>query len=1674
MKRNESNKTLATTATKAPVFERLQQRFRRSRSGSVLIMVVALLVLLALMGTAYLATARQDRVAAGQIRATGIDEIARQAASDALAAAGTWLANDTQTFTTVAGGDPAAQLSGPSAVAPFNTLAGPLVAPRTPDLAPLAGPFAFPPALNPNSYAVRWKRITTPPDYGRFASPIPSPVNNVNAGNNFSINPQFYYDFNDNQDWPVPTSMTLSYPTNYGGTLSLRGQTRTFPAFQKFTWDQASGKVLVSGPYIAADTTGAGIADAALVPLDLASTDGIQWFAAWRIVDNAAALNLNTAWGPNPYPAGAGMTNALGGNANQDPNGNSFNFFPSDVDLYGFLNSSFNATNVNTTSEMAALQMRRVPPNVATATNSDTGACYTTFLSDNPVVGGAPMAHTDVAYLYRGEAMWWNLGRRADNPINGVAGDWQDGYRRPFTDADTVALGLHGVMTDPASAQSKIEQVFSAIQTPGGSGDSVYRGAMNYMLNTQDRFSVLPANAIAYWYDWNFNFEGFAGAGSGSVTPGKMIFSQEILGNGGTASSSPIDTLSIGNKLGNNNPSAPPPWTTGDPTSAAGNAWLQAAFRTPRSLLAGDSPVLNVARYVDPTDWPDVSRQPVAGNVAPPSPAPTFFTTPIPLDGMSTFAATTLSRKVSLNTGEFPALWRAFGNVFSDFRNEDGSTALADGSLKGTYHLHLFRDLFGYDLRDSAGRNGTTPNVTTTIDASNPFMNPRQVRNPFRDPGKDDSASTGTVSATNNGDPKVWLDAVNTAALRAAIAAVNVLTMRDQHGQMLNGYFSPYVSKRAIQLNVHTAPSATQPSWPTTQPVTAFVYGSAPQPYISEVYVSTDTHDYDSDAPSSPDSTGVNPNGLVVIKLYNPYPFDISLQGYDLAVADRKGSFGAGIGSNPVGTPAGAHMKITLVSRPVDPNPVYNQPGGLFHNPNGFVSIPANSFLYITNYDHTRSTHWPKYGTGFPTPAPTVPDPTPAGQPVKYVVVPGLSDVIGGATPADGAASPLTAEGGELVLLRPLSPNPGSAVGAPMNGRGTGFLAPATNLPEVPVDSFDFSGLKLDNGAGGAGAAVDYYAWHYLRTTPTPPLAVGGQPTQLQWAWKFIYPGVYSGSGTFGAAANPKRPLPTGAAAGDPSYSGPKPHFIDMEVEQWTMGGTQPTKEPWDQDMAHTNPLSPIDNAGPAPGAAAGQPSWFFDPAVTAPTAGTYVNPFPGIQVFNLNSGGFNKRDPAAPSAPVQFPYGGFARVGDVQQVPFVGSYVIFGDNAATPLWPPQLPGAANPQASIAEINPVTVDTCYVDDGDNTDDAYEQVGRFVPLVDPNNALVTPPGIATTAINDLAPYGAYSLTAQTPGPYNMPSGLAPDLAPNNSGAAGQAVTNVPTWRYHFALEVFNQFTVISSPGEDRFPNFNLDSWYQAVPNNNVNPPPANTPTLVQNATSSGVEGMINVNTADWRTLAAVEMIPRSKDKQGLTGFPDGAFNTALAKAIVYYRDVDDGLLHEKLAWDPATGRWVTTNPVGTYRRGHGPFNSLAELNNVWADPTHGFQNGMGTIAAGMVKDSTAVSTTTTRQQFGYYLPLPPGSVASTVGYDNLLQKDDWVGQNLMVERVSNLLTTRSDSFTVYVVVQGWRNAFVSPGDPKLPNGPWPELVIQRRMAMTVDRSGVTPTSKTVRTTAFPTK
>jgi len=63
--------------------------------------------------------------------------------------------------------------------------------------------------------------------------------------------------------------------------------------------------------------------------------------------------------------------------------------------------------------------------------------------------------------------------------------------------------------------------------------------------------------------------------------------------------------------------------------------------------------------------------------------------------------------------------------------------------------------------------------------------------------------------------------------------------------------------------------------------------------------------------------------------------------------------------------------------------------------------------------------------------------------------------------------------------------------------------------------------------------------------------------------------------------------------------------------------------------------------------------------------------------------------------------------------------------------------------------------------------------------------------------------------------------------------------------------------------------------------------------------------------------------------------------------------------------------------------------------------------------------------------------------------------DFKEKFLAMTRISNLITTRSDSFTCYVLVQGWRNAGTNNA----------ELVSQKRAAFVIDRSKLSETNTT---------
>jgi hypothetical protein len=103
---------------------------------------------------------------------------------------------------------------------------------------------------------------------------------------------------------------------------------------------------------------------------------------------------------------------------------------------------------------------------------------------------------------------------------------------------------------------------------------------------------------------------------------------------------------------------------------------------------------------------------------------------------------------------------------------------------------------------------------------------------------------------------------------------------------------------------------------------------------------------------------------------------------------------------------------------------------------------------------------------------------------------------------------------------------------------------------------------------------------------------------------------------------------------------------------------------------------------------------------------------------------------------------------------------------------------------------------------------------------------------------------------------------------------------------------------------------------------------------------------------------------------------------------------------------------------------------------------GFQNGYGTLPM----PNSLPPNQEPGDWFGDFSPsgtTPPNNLDGVRG--------DYEERNLQLTRISNMITTRSDSFTCYILVQGWRNA----------ETPQAQLVVQRRVGYLMDRSRVTP-------------
>lgn len=409
---------------------KLAPSLRLCRNGSALILTVMLVVLLALIGTAFMATARTDRYSA-QLNAEnaqvdlyvdGVVNIAKSLIVNDLFDVGGW--DNGKHFRPAGFGNYRHYIDISSSYS-HGWLASRVPEPRNRD--------SHETPLATDKYI--WPFITLPPHLkDENARAFISPAHSKEYDN-------WYYRVN-NPVWGIEIN-GVEYPA--------------------ITLPRTTGdRYLVGG-----DADGDGVADSGLWPVSRQSRDGISYFAGMRIIDNCAALNVNTAW-LRDYD--------LASNGQRVPN---TAFYPTNVGLQDFLLSSAELDRINALRFGGGTNLSLTPFNES----------------------GQP--RSDFVYATQAEAFYWGLGARMGNPGVGASGR----RFRPFGMQDAISLAYRFCVLNLEVAPSSLEQAAE---------ESLYRSAGNYQ--TGFLYYQRPKNADGsyredfqqlldrYWADnWDYD-----------------------------------------------------------------------------------------------------------------------------------------------------------------------------------------------------------------------------------------------------------------------------------------------------------------------------------------------------------------------------------------------------------------------------------------------------------------------------------------------------------------------------------------------------------------------------------------------------------------------------------------------------------------------------------------------------------------------------------------------------------------------------------------------------------------------------------------------------------------------------------------------------------------------------------------------------------------------------------------------------------------------------------------------------------------------------------------------------------------------------------------------------------------------------------------------------------------
>lgn len=1264
--------------------------------------------------------------------------------------------------------------------------------------------------------------------------------------------------------------------------------------------------------FTAGDADGDSIADSLLFAIPGANMQGLTWYAAVRIIDNNSAINANTAWSRDALVMAGGGTDA-------------WNLTQASVGLEELINNTSGTTkdSINTVNNYRFHQ------------SAPSAAAY----DEAAVNGNTPPTgsqRTDFTFVSQGDAFNSQLIRRIANP-----GYIASGVRYlTLPISDEAALAYHFCLTNPSegSPQSVLESLLP---------NSLWNGVANSPYNPTGSGSPDDSTGVTAWYNNNFKYN----SGNSQVPIRALLVTRNPVSN----YILPLFNNNTGATSNTSYSLAPTPPATSTTQPATSDPILP-NYMLPYS--GANNPHFkgtwsNAANYGlnDIVEFPGPNPSTGAG-VAAPYAGPNY-----------TFIAVTGSGP-GISTAQPPAALNT-KNVLTAINNQYWQLQpWSVNPVKANVNTATFRELFRAFWCAMAGNpSSSTPFGETPPDYqlagiydNSPYNPQHQFRSPLRDPTTTQPSLASQLDGSASTQPSGTATNTNTMLLRAAIAAVNTLGLRDNTQTV--------ISKTIILNNAFIAPTIN--AAPVNQPVEVRVYSNAPQPYISEIYADN----FNGTGPNS----AINPAGYIAVELFNPYPFAFALNGWQVAYINR----------SPNSAGGATYPNLTL-----------NLLAGLSTDAYGnTISIPARGYALLENYyggntalattqptdAQYRSPNSGLPETGSLTGTTTQPTTQPSSTETD-IYVPNLSVVIGGN--ASATTQPATTQPtGELVLLRPRQyngtyssytdkaqdPNGTEAPGSESYNEGT-FAAP--NLYDlIPVDSYDFTGFP----SAPDPTTGPWTAWSYMRAKGANNL------------FKATYPGQYNAGVTLSTPNNPRQ--------------------FQTDTEQ--MNITQ----------ASTGGITWTDTyATPEFGQSAGSSYPYYEQK-TPVAPGTTGMP---TQVYNLALGNgtdwmhfpnsvASPQNPTGVAGTYAHPFGGFARNGDILDVPFIGAYRIrllaagATNNGYNPAnYGYSLVDAGNPGAFV-ELNSLPMDCqCAAIDDSFLNGAVvatplvvpsQNIGRFVPMASSANYVNAIQ--AGTFLNGTSSSSSFPL---------------PDY-------------------YAWTRNIFNYLTAQSDtdaytpnfdPNVSSTPNGSTPAYtlFSYPPQNQATPIPP-TPNLTADPTASdqirqdnvGIDGLININTASWKVLSMLPLVPGNV-----------ANTEALAKAIV------------------------------SYRLTHGPFTSIFDLNFV-----PGFQTAEGTISA--TPGSCNASSAT-----GLLSPADPGfGTAAPSSANPLAGLEDYQSDCLELTRISNLITTRSDTFTIYVEVQGWQNAGTTLATP----------VTTRRYAFIVDRSAINadPTSRYLKTLVVP--